>query len=60
MSCRGGRLAALRLPAGTVWLLTGIAEAKGRQALQGREMRLTRPARTINGSGSAPMVGEDE
>ncbi len=32
MSFRGGRLAELRLPAGTVWLLTGIAEAKGRQA----------------------------
>ena len=33
MSFRRGRLAELRLPAGTVWLLTGIAEAKGRQAL---------------------------
>ncbi len=33
MSFRGGRLAELRLPAGTVWLLTGIAETKGRQAL---------------------------
>jgi hypothetical protein len=31
MSFRGGRLADLRLPAGTVWLLTGIAEAKGRR-----------------------------
>jgi len=30
MSFRGGCLADLRLPAGTVWLLTGIAEAKGR------------------------------
>ncbi len=33
MSFRGARLAELRLPAGTVWLLTGIAEARGRQAL---------------------------
>lgn len=33
MSFRGGRLAELRLPAGTVWLLTGIAEAKGRDTL---------------------------
>jgi hypothetical protein len=31
MSFRGGRLADLRLPAGTAWLLTGIAEAKGRR-----------------------------
>ena len=33
MSFRGGHLAQLQLPVGTVWLLTGIAEAKGRQTL---------------------------
>jgi hypothetical protein len=33
MSFREWRLAQLQLPVGTVWLLTGIAEAKGRQAL---------------------------
>ena len=37
MSFRGRRLAELRLPVGTVWLLTGIAEAKGRQALYTRQ-----------------------
>jgi Fic family protein len=37
MSFRGRRLAELRLPAGTVWLLTGIAEAKGRQTLYTRQ-----------------------
>lgn len=33
MSFRGGRLRELALPTGTVWLMTDIAEAKGRQAL---------------------------
>ena len=33
MSFRDGRLAKLALPVGTVWLLTDIAEAKGRQTL---------------------------
>jgi hypothetical protein len=37
MSFRGGRLAQLQLPVGTVWLLTGIAEAKGRQTLYTRQ-----------------------
>ena len=31
MPFRGGRLRDLSIPAGTVWLLTDIAEAKGRQ-----------------------------
>jgi len=31
MSFRGGRLAGLTLPLGTVWLLTDVAEAFGRQ-----------------------------
>jgi len=33
MSFRGGRLAGLSLPLGTVWLLTDVAEARGRQDL---------------------------
>jgi hypothetical protein len=33
MSFRVGRLRDLSIPAGTVWLLTDIAEAKGRQTL---------------------------
>jgi hypothetical protein len=33
MSFRGGRLRAFSMPAGTVWLLTDIAEAKGCQPL---------------------------
>jgi Fic family protein len=33
MSFRGDRLSQLALPTGTVWLLTDIAEAKGRQQL---------------------------
>ncbi|MBI5508375.1 MAG: Fic family protein [Deltaproteobacteria bacterium] len=33
MSFRGAKLSALTLPAGTVWLLTEIAEAKGKEAL---------------------------
>jgi Fic family protein len=33
MSFRGGRLAGLSLPLGTVWLLTDVAEALGRQGL---------------------------
>ncbi len=33
MSFRGARLAELRLPLGTVWLLESLAESKGRQAL---------------------------
>ena len=33
MSFRGGRLRDFSVPAGTVWLLTDIAEAKGRQSL---------------------------
>lgn len=33
MSFRGGRLRDLLLPPGTVWLISEIAEAKGRQAL---------------------------
>ncbi|MBI4607855.1 MAG: Fic family protein [Candidatus Rokubacteria bacterium] len=37
MSFRGGRLARLSLPAGTVWLLTDIAEAKGRQDLYAKQ-----------------------
>lgn len=37
MSFRDGRLAKLALPAGTVWLLTDIAEAKGRQALSAKQ-----------------------
>src|SRR3990172_3166416 len=37
MSFRDGRLAKLALPAGTVWLLTDIAEAKGRQDLYARQ-----------------------
>jgi len=37
MSFRGGRLGKLALPAGTVWLLTDIAEAKGRQDLYARQ-----------------------
>ena len=32
-SFRGGRLAELALPLGTVWLLTDVAEARGRQGL---------------------------
>src|SRR5262249_34865692 len=31
MSFRGGRLAGLSFPLGTVWLLTDVAEARGRQ-----------------------------
>jgi Fic family protein len=37
MSFRGGRLRSLAIPAGTVWLLTEIAEAKGRQELYTRQ-----------------------
>lgn len=37
MSFRGGRLAALTLPTSTAWLLTDIAEAKGRQDLYTRQ-----------------------
>jgi len=37
-SFRSGRLRDLTLPTGTVWLLTGIAEAKGRQDLFIRQM----------------------
>lgn len=37
MSFRDGRLAKLALPVGTVWLLTDIAEAKGRQALYAKQ-----------------------
>lgn len=33
MSFRGTRLAEIRLPLGTVWLLESLAESKGRQAL---------------------------
>gem|GEM_PF-1849415 len=33
MSFRGGRLRDFSMPVGTVWLLTDIAEAKGRQTL---------------------------
>jgi hypothetical protein len=33
MSCRGERLHDFSILAGTVWLLTDIAEAKGRQTL---------------------------
>lgn len=33
MSFRGTRLADIRLPLGTVWLLESLAESKGRQAL---------------------------
>jgi hypothetical protein len=33
MSFRGNRLADLRLPLGTVWMLENLAESKGRQAL---------------------------
>ncbi len=36
-SFRGGRLGKLALPTGTVWLLTEIAEAKGRQELYARQ-----------------------
>lgn len=38
MSFRGGRLGKLALPIGTVWLLTDIAEAKGRQALYAKQV----------------------
>ena len=37
MSFRDGRLATLALPTGTVWLLTDIAEAKGRQDLHAKQ-----------------------
>ncbi|MBI4538040.1 MAG: Fic family protein [Gemmatimonadetes bacterium] len=37
MSFRSGRLAKLSLPAGTVWLLTDIAEAKGKQELYAKQ-----------------------
>jgi hypothetical protein len=33
MSFRGGRFRDFSIPAGTVWLLIDIAEAKGRQTL---------------------------
>jgi Fic family protein len=33
MSFRGGRLSVLTLPLGTVWLMTDVAEARGRQDL---------------------------
>ena len=33
MSFRGNRLADLRLPQGTVWMLETLAESKGRQQL---------------------------
>jgi Fic family protein len=36
-SFRGGRLAGLALPVSSVWLLTDIAEAKGRQDLYARQ-----------------------
>jgi len=36
-SFRSGRLSTLNLPTGTVWLLTDIAEAKGRQALYAKQ-----------------------
>jgi Fic family protein len=37
MSFRGGRLHGFAVPAGTVWLMTDIAEAKGRQDLYTRQ-----------------------
>jgi Fic family protein len=37
MSFRGGRLRDAAIPTGTVWLLTDIAEAKGRQDLYARQ-----------------------
>lgn len=37
MSVRDGRLARLALPQGAVWLLTDIAEAKGRQELYSKQ-----------------------
>lgn len=37
MSFRGGRLAGFSLPVSSVWLLTDIAEAKGRQELYTRQ-----------------------
>jgi len=36
-SFRGGRLSGLSLPLGTVWLLTDVAEARGRQDLYTRQ-----------------------
>jgi hypothetical protein len=33
MSFRGGRLRDFSMPVGTVWLLTDMGEAKGRQSL---------------------------
>jgi len=35
MSFRGNRLGEMALPVGSVWLMTDIAEAKGRQQLYG-------------------------
>lgn len=37
MSFRGGRLRDLAIPAGTVWLMMDIAEAKGRQSLYAKQ-----------------------
>ncbi len=37
ISFRGGRLRDLALPTGTVWLMTDIAEAKGRQELYSKQ-----------------------
>lgn len=37
MSFRGGRLRELTLPTGTVWLMTDIAESKGRQELYAKQ-----------------------
>jgi Fic family protein len=37
MSFRGGRLRDFAIPAGTVWLMTEIAEAKGRQELYAKQ-----------------------
>lgn len=37
MSFRGTRLAEIRLPLGTVWLLESLAESKGRQALHEKQ-----------------------
>ena len=52
MSFRGDRLAGLSLPLGTVWLLTDVAEARGRQDLYTKQA----PQSNVSGTGRASIA----
>jgi Fic family protein len=60
MSFRDGKLAKLTLPTATVWLLTDIAEAKGRQILYSRQapqvLRALREAATVQSVESSNRI----